>query len=316
MRAQNGAEIVTEDYAVPTPPPPLPQPEPTPRCQPCEALDRERCPSVFDRVHISYLIRSGTRVVWDLVPEFKDPLPWVFQLQVGRVGDPLSGEWDNVGLPQENAFYAVDSEQRVWGKTQWSHYRVKLTTPAGHYFSQPTNLLGILNHRDWRIAREIVRKERLRNRLATSDGYLLKRRFSGAKCTQCVDLQTDDVRNPDCTECWGTGYQCGYYYPMPCIWADLSPRVAHKEIDNAAARGTVKDVVVTARMLMLPLLETYDVWVNKKTDDRYFVHQIQSVAEFRGCPLIANVELRPAAYHDIIYEIPIPQELEAVADGR
>ena len=297
------------------PPTPLP-PNAVEHCQPCHRLDRERCDSVFDRVHVSYLIRGGTRVMWDLIPEFKDPLPWIFQLQVGRVGDPLSGEWTNVGLPMENTFYGIDGEQRVWGKTQWAHYRVVLTTPNGVYSSAPVNLMGILNHRDWRLAREVVRKERVRNRLSTCDGYLLKRRFSGLKCPLCVDLQLDDVRDPDCPQCWGTGYQCGYYYPMPCIWADLSPRTAHKDMDQAAARGTIKDVIVTGRMLMLPLLETYDVWVNKNTDDRYFVHSIQSVAEFRGVPIIANVELRPAAYHDIVYDIPIPQELAAVSRLR
>ena len=253
--------------------------------------------------------------MWDLVPSFKDPLPWTFQLQVGRVGDPDSQEWTNVGLPMDNAFYAVDGEQRVYGKTQWSHYRVVLTTPDGIYYSIPTNLMGILSRHDWRLAREAVRKEKLRNRLATCNGYLLKRRFSGELCTQCVDLQLGDVRNPDCTECWGTGYQCGYYYPMACIWADLSPKTAHRDMDVGSGRGTVKDVVVHGRMLMLPLLESWDVWVNDKTDDRYFIHSIEHIAEIRGVPLVANVELRPAQYTDVVFDIPIPEELRAVING-
>ena len=249
--------------------------------------------------------------MWDLVPDFRGPLPWTFQLQVGRVGDPLSREWTNVGLAMENSFYAMDSEQRVYGKTQWAHYRVKLITGDGAvYHSEPTNLMGILNHKDWRLCREIIRKEKLRDRLATSDGFLLKRRFTGLRCPKCVDLATDDIRDPDCDFCFGTGYQCGYYYPMPCIWADFSPRINHKDKD--AQRGTVKDTVVQARMLMIPLLETYDVFVHGKTDDRYYIHTITDVAEWRGVPLIANVELRPAPYTDILYDIPIPEELREV----
>lgn len=276
-------------------------------CQPCQSMDAERCPPVFDRVHVSYLIRGGTRVMWDLIPEFADPLPHTFQLQVGRTGNP-NGEWEDVGLAMENSFYAIDGEQRVFGKIQWTHYRVKLETSLGTYYSMPTGLTGILGPRDWRIAREIVRKERLRARLATQEGYLLKRRISGAKCTLCTELQTDEVKDPDCPECYGTGFQCGYYYPMACVWADISPKAYHSKQD-VELRGPVSDVVVRAMMLMLPLLEEQDVWINKKTDERYFVHAIQHTAELRGVPLLASVELRPAAFSDVVYSVPIPEGL-------
>jgi len=277
-------------------------------CDPCP----QDCPSVFDRVHVSYLIRGGTRVVWDLLPEFADPLPWEFTLQVGKSANPMAGDWEDVGISVENTFYAIDGEQRVWGKTNFTHYRVKLETTDGTYYSDPVGGLGILEKRDWRIAREIVRKERLRNKLATNNGYLLKRRISGARCTQCTDFQTDEVRNPDCEECWGTGFQCGYFYPMGCVWADLAPRTKRKHVDDRGARGTVNDVTVPARMLMIPLIDELDVWVNAKTDDRYYVHQIQHAAEIRGVPLVANVELRPAPFSDIVYGIEIPQQVAAL----
>jgi hypothetical protein len=265
------------------------------------------CEFAFALVHVSYLIRGGTRVMWQLIPEFNDPLPWTFQLQVGKTGGDDDG-WEDVGLPIENTCYAIDSEKRVYSKTQNTHYRIKLSTPAGLYYSQPTAKAGILGVRDWRLAQEIVRKERLRFRYVSQDGFLLKRRSTGENCTSCLDLQTNEVTNPYCQECWGTGKQCGYYYPMACIWADLSPRTRRMHIDDQARRGTVKDIVVTGRMLMLPLIDEQDVWVSRKTDDRYYIHSIQNVAEIRGVPLVANVELRPAPFTDVIYEIPIPQQ--------
>ena len=39
-------------------------------------------------------------------------------------------------------------------------------------------------------------------------------------------------------------------------------------VDDQARRGTVKDIVVTGRMLMLPLIDEQDIWVSRKTDDR------------------------------------------------
>ena len=266
------------------------------------------CEDAFDMVHVSYLIRGGTRVMWQLIPEFRDPLPWTFQLQVGKTGDENADDWTDVGLAVENTCYSIDSTKRVYSKTQNTHYRVKLTTSVAVHYSQPAAKSGILSVRDWRIANEIVRKEKLRFRYTSQDGYLLKRRATGENCTSCLDLQTNEVTNPYCQECWGTGKQCGYYYPLSCIWADLSPKTRRMHIDDQGRRGTVNDIVVTGRMLMLPLIDEQDVWVSRKTDDRYYIHSIQDVAEIRGVPLAANVELRPAPFTDVIYEIPIPQQ--------
>ncbi len=272
-----------------------------------------QCDNVFDRVHVSYLIRGGTRVMWDLLEDFTDPLPHVFTLQVGRTGNPDADDWEDVGLAVENSFYAIDGDQRVWGKTQYTHYRVKLVTSVDTYYSDPTNGMGILGRRDWRIAKEILRKERLRMRYGGIDGYLLKRRENGPRCTECLEFQTGEILDPECPLCYGTGYQCGYFYPMGCIWADLAPKTKRKHIDDQGMRGTILDIVVTARMLLVPAIQSYDVWVNHLTDDRYYIHSLQNAAEIRGVPLVGNVELRPAPFTDVIYDIPIPQQIEASA---
>ena len=278
----------------------------------CISCEGDHCPpdcdNVFEMVHVSYLIRGGSRIMYQLIPEFHDRLPWEFQLQVGSTGSNDSNDWENVGLPVENTCYAIDPEKRVYNKSQGTHYRVRLNTPDGTYYSDPIEKGGILGVRDWRLAREIVRKERLRLRYTSQDGYLIKRRSTGEDCRTCLDLQTNEVTDPYCPECWGTGKQCGYYYPMACIWVDMDPRTGRRHVDDQAVRGTINDITVKGRMLMLPLIDELDVWVSRKTDDRYFIHTVQSIAEVRGVPLIASVELRPAPFTDVIYEIPIPQQ--------
>lgn len=275
------------------------------------------CDNVFDLVHVSYLIRGGTRVMWDLVPTFEDEKPWEFQLQVGESGNPNAHDWENVGLPVEDGCYAIDASKHEYGKSPNTHYRIKLTTPNGVYYSEPTAKMGVLAPRDWRLAREIVRRELVRFKYSAQDGYLLKRIISGKTCTRCLDFQTNEVKDPYCPNCYGTGKECGYYYPMGCIWADVSPVTKKMHVDDQGARGTVQDITVSGRMLMLPLINEYDVWVSRKTDDRYYILSIQNAAEIRGVPLIANVEMKPAPYTDVIYDIPIPQQddyLEPVGD--
>lgn len=278
-------------------------------CKPCPPS----CDNPFDRVVVSYLIRAGTTVLWDLVPEFTDPLPYEFQLQVGTTSNNDADDWVDVGGAVTNQYFAVDDAQRVHGNVNWTYYRVLLTTSSGQYVSDPVNLMGTLPWRDWRLARDIVRRQRLENRLAAQNGYLLKRRISGEVCPVCLDKQTQEVLLPDCTVCYGTGYKCGYYFPMACVWAKLSPRSRRIELDAGAGRGTVNDIVVQAEnMLMCELLNEDDVWINAVTDDRYYIHRITHTAEIRGVPLFADVEMRPISYTSVIYSIEIPQQLIAL----
>lgn len=265
------------------------------------------CENVFSMVHVSYLIRGGTRVMWEIDKDFNDTLPWSFQLQVGRYGDGTDDNaWTNVGISVDDSCYAIDGEKRNYGKLQNTYYRVMMATPNGLYYSRPASIQGILTHRDWRLSREIIRKERIRNRYVAQDGYLLKRRLNGPDCNTCLDLQTKEVTDINCPECWGTGKQCGYYYPVSCIWADLSPTSHSMQLDGQ--RGTTLDIVNSARMLMLPIIDEYDVWVSKKTDIRYAIRGIQHAAEMRGVPLIANATLKPLPFSDVIYDVEIPYQ--------
>lgn len=268
------------------------------------------CRSVFDRVIVNRAMKTLTLVSWELLPTFLDPLPYTFQLQVGNTAGNDSNDWVGVGLPVMNTNMALDGESRVEGKTRWTHYRVVLTTSQGTYISDPVGAMGTLDFRDWRIAQEIIRKQLLDYRLSAQECILLKRRVTGQRCKLCLDTQTWEVQNPDCPSCWGTGYECGYLWPVHChIWAKMSPRSHRTELDSGQSRGTVADLVVRTQMLMLHPLFEDDIVVVKRTDDRYFVHRIQHTAEIRGVPILGEVELRPIAYSSVIYNIEIPQQL-------
>lgn len=269
-------------------------------------------PSPFDRVVVSYLVKGGTRVMWELVPSFNDERPLEFQLQVGTTANNDADDWEDVGLPVTDQYFAVDGEKRVFGKTQYAYYRLLLTSPQGQYVSDPVSLWGTLAQRDWRLAREVVRKELVAHKGSSQLGYLLKRRVTGVRCKRCLDHMTKEVRDPACPSCYGTGFQCGYYYPMACVWANMSPKTRRTELDGGQGRGTIQDVTVRARMTLIDLMTEDDIWVNRVTDDRYYVHEVQHVAEWRGVPLVGQVELRPIPFSSIIYDIEIPQQLAYV----
>lgn len=279
---------------------------PTKECGPA-------CDPVFDRVVVSHLITGPTRIMWELMPNFTDPGPLEFQLQVGSTNNNDADDWIDVGLPVTDQYFAFDDDQRVWGKTNFTHYRLVLNTTLGTYMSAPESGMGVLDRRSWRLARDLVRSKRKAMKIgdAGQRGFLLKRRWTGNDCPICLDYQTKEVRNPQCPTCYGTGKQCGYFYPMSCVWAELAPRARRTELDGGQSRGTIEDVVVQSSMLMVDLLSEDDIWVADKTDDRYFVHKVQHVEEMRGVPILANVELRLIPFTHIAYAIEIPDRLRA-----
>lgn len=272
------------------------------------------CSSVFDRVVVSHLIAGPTRVMWELLPTFTDPGPLSFQLQVGQSSNPDADDWEDVGLPVTDQYLAYDDDQRVWGKTNWTHYRVVLTTSLGTYYSLPTGGMGTLDRRSWRLARGMIRQRRVAYRVGPGgqEGYLLKRRVTGEKCPTCLDHMTQESRNPACPDCYGTGFRCGYFYPVSCVWAELSPKTYRTDLDGGQTRGTVNDIVLKADMVGTELLGEDDVWVSARRDDRYYVHRVTHIAEYKGFPVALSVELRPIPYTSAVYSIVIPEQFRAV----
>jgi len=260
---------------------------------------------VFDRVTVESKIEGGTRVSWELSSHFHDPQPHTFQLQVGRTANQNADDWESVGGTVEDEFFAIDDTKRVYGGTQWTHYRVILQTALGTYYSRAERAGSNLDKRDFRIVRTMINGFRIGMRYGASLGYLLKRRVAGEEC-DCVDYQTHEVRNPEHLRCYGTGIVDGYFSPMDCVYAKFEPVSRHEEVDGGQGRGTINDVVVQAIMLSLPFMNENDVWVDKNSGDRWIVHRISNQTEYKGVPLISAVELRLAKYSDIIYQFPVP----------
>lgn len=264
------------------------------------------CQWIFARVVIYAQIVGGTRVEWDMHPMFTDVGPYTFQLQVGHTALTDADDWENVGLPVTNTFYAIDDTQRSYGKTQYTHYRIKLTTTEGTYYSRAEPMLGVLSAEDRRRAREILRSwtVRLQKTPAGTEGYLIKRRIYGERCT-CLDPDTLDVNNPQHEECYGTGFVDGYYAPVPCVYAELGLKQRRERVDEQMRGSVHEGSVISGKMLAIPHLDSRDIWVNRAADLRYTINTIQSEAEIRGIPLIVTCELRLLPFSDIAYTLPI-----------
>lgn len=275
----------------------------------CEADDScvDTCSDVFERVKVFPIIRGGTRVEWKIVPTFGDAEPHEFRLQVGSTANPDADDWEWVGLSARDAWYMIDDTQRVWGKTQWTHYRVALATPRARYFSKPVRAIGSPDYRQWRLAAALLRAQRVRLKEAGvgGPGYLLKRKLYGIKCSACTDFQTGECLNHRCGTCYGTGFEGGYFPAMPCVYADLSNRTSREEVAGDG-RGTVNDKArVTAELLGSPHIMQNDVWVDAGSDQRWVIHGTRNLQEMGPIPVLVAAEFRLAPFGDIIYDFPV-----------
>jgi hypothetical protein len=266
------------------------------------------CDAVFVRLRVRPTIAQGTWVEWLLHPTFTEG--YTAQLQVGRTGSNLADDWQNVGLPVSNVNYAIDDTQRVFGRTQWTHYRVVLIADSGVYTSKPANCWGDLAFANWRrvMNRERIYRVQFERTIRGQDGYLLKRRLAGDRPEPgkgIIDFQTDEVINAQAVATKGTEYIGGYFAPIPCSIGDPNNLTRGERLDPR--RGTVNaGLSTTIMMLAVPQVDSKDVWVAKDSGFRWETGFIKHVEEIDGIPIVISATIKLLPFSNIVYTIPMP----------
>lgn len=270
----------------------------------------------FKRVMVDHMFHGTTRIWWELDPSFSDPLPRTFQLQAGYTGSGSALDWVNVGDPGTDTWYLEDDSKSrdPAGKLILTHYRVLITTARNNYVSNPAGIWGVLEKKDWLMAQEIVRKERLRLGLTGMQFYLLKRFRYGVTNDANTDTLTGEVIDSRHPGSWGTPFKVGYHPPV-LIEIDSS-NWSYEETrggDNVAAHSGLQ-VSIAPRMVAHPFIHAEDVLVDFRTDQRWSVDKVAVVSNWRGVPLIVQPTLNLLPHNNVVYKIPVGQESYDVND--
>ncbi len=265
-------------------------------------------PYPFKRITVrSRTAGGGTAVTWTFDPIFQDELPYTFTLQGARaaVGDSVG--WADIGAGVVNAATLTDPIDRHLGDEQDYHYRIKLVNASGTYYSPNVAARNILEHRDWRFARDIIRKERLRHRYVGQRGWLLSRRREGTRCPLCLDTvgMSDDAR---CPRCFGTTYDGGYYAPQFAFFL-LEPSKSKITTDQVEGTVQAEPQKGNCRMICDPMPASRDIFVDGLTDQRYWLEIVGQPAMVRAFPVVVTVDARPIGLNDIAYDIQVPDTL-------
>lgn len=244
---------------------------------------------------------AGTQVDFSLRSDFCDPGPYVSRLDVAPAGIDDEEAWCTVDT-KSGIVSLTDPIVRSFGTFRYAHYRVVISTPLGEYVSAPTPTTGSLSFRDWHNAREVVRRESLQLRNDTGQrGFLLKRRIFGQSCS-CVDKAIGESKDPQCSDCYGTGVLGGYYAPISDFYVAKKAH-GHNAHNDAQGRGTIdEEARVFGRALNVPVLHSKDVFVEHATDNRWMIRAIKPEVSVRGVSVILDpVELRLLPFNDVVY---------------
>lgn len=241
---------------------------------------------------------------WEMEPWFVEMGPWSFEvLRTQR--DDFTG-WVSVDIVT-NQGYAYDTDRTVYTLNRGNYYKVLVTTGDGNtYESDVVQAGNNLDRRDWRLLKEIIRKETLAlTKFTGARGWLLPYPKFGEPSANTDPNTGESVVSQDPDDS-GTGVIGGYWGPVS-TYVDLNPE---KRITRVTDKGKVSAIVRTGVMLAFPRPSPRDVWVNGMTDERYTIgSEITVAASMRGIPIKVNVQLELVEPGNVIYSVPVPMQV-------
>ena len=258
----------------------------------------------FRRLVVFNSVLGTTYIFWEMARWMEDPGPYTAQLQVARMPNPKDSEWTNVGEALPDPPFLTDSVTQSNGKILDKFYRIIFTTGIGVYTSPIGHCFGQLTPREWKIAREVIRKERLRFGYTAVPVTVLKKKRSGEKCSHCISDGLSESTNSECPYCYGTGFLGGYHTPFSMNMMDISPSQL-REIHHTGSVSTFNVAVdkYQARALGLPELNEGDIIIDRSTDQRFVVNTSPVIAQMHRVPLVRQVEMSLLAASDVAYTI-------------
>ena len=253
--------------------------------------------------HLPAIMGGGVLVRW--VPEERFPCALGPLTYVVLVGDSPSAEFKKLAEIQGDTQY-MDTENRAFTRSLDVWYAI-MTVDRNNkrYFSPPQRLGCVWEKREWLLAKEIVRQAmvNMKRRKAGTRGFLLRRRLTGDRCTECTDPDTGQVMDPNCATCYGTGIIGGYHPPIECYVQQQPERIV---IRLDPQQGLLSEKTGAWNVLAYPPFSPNDFWVDANSGLRYRIQeQIATVAHIESIPVVQQLQVEAEDLDDIIYQFPV-----------
>ncbi len=275
------------------------------------ALPAYRDNNPFIALNTEVYQTGETYVTWKLDPDFDDPGPYSFYLEVSNTDNPENDEdYERINadspVSDQNG-YILDDKIRRYSFDNKAIYRVAIETPIGAYSSDPEKPNGTLPKHLLKVYREILRKERLQlnPRMGGTAGTLFKRKTYGTKAPDneevpgAIDKNTGQVIDYNTKEYFGTEYLGGYFAGADYPLLYMNPESNTSSISNI---GTQEPHQIQARGLTYPIPSSKDVWYEQDTGRAFYINKVVIASKFSAKPLSVIIDMTMASPLDIVYD--------------
>lgn len=151
------------------------------------------------------------------------------------------------------------------------------------------------------LRRKILRDEYiLMKKLAGMEYYLLKRRHFGVRCTACYDRITREVTKSNCTLCYGTSWEDGYFTPVLMLGRRLSSQIQADISPQAKAEVNTAQI----QFMDFPRVDEEDIIVERATNRRFLVKG-RYFTSLKSIPVHQTLTVSELERNAVEYSIPV-----------
>ena len=242
-----------------------------------------------------YINNKGHRVLaWQFVAGAAIPQKSTLTVQYARSGGP----WQILAEDLPLAYCYTDTRATNKNKYNNDFYRVTLKTPAGIQYTSQIQQSGInLVYPYSSKAANLLRLSELEAQETGRQGFLLKKIVYGQKCPVCRQFEDDHPVNQHCPHCLGTGKKGGYYKAISLNILESS----QQQSVAVGPQGQLQTKILQAKCSAWPLIRPGDVWVDKFTNQRYYIDQAAIASKLKHVPLVYMLTMHYLQQTDILH---------------
>ena len=263
-------------------------------------------------VKVTPLYPKKVLLQWDL---HDPPASGSYTFTIERSGS-TAGPWTTVVAGLQNAYNYFDDFSKLSNEHDINllslqrniYYRITAAPPAGdaatsepHGF-EPSELSPMARglRRRLRYEQQTVYRKVNGVKLAIS-----KRRRWGPRCTKCFDPVSKAVLHSHCADCYGTGFEDGYWTSI-VMWGRINTpdQIAVQD----APAGVVESAGHVITLLDVPRLQDQDLITELDTNKRYVVRR-QLQTELRRYPVHQQVQVSQLSRNSIEYLLAVDSSL-------
>ena len=257
-------------------------------------------PDNFPRFRHVTVTRPGpgaALVRWSVLPHSWDTADMAYLLF--RSNSP-EGPWEYVGTAPDGMMQYTDYGVQSMNVSRNYYFIVRVVSKSQQGFrDSPVANPG---HDPDGIAYELVRKKLtfLTVRSGVAGAFLIRKSW-GAKCSRCYSRERMLPTDPDCPDCFGTGYSGGYL--LPPVYTPTLINPPKQAVVEAGIKYEAFSIYV--EIANVPYINPDDIFVDMQSNIRYRVENVGSAAH-RGFVVSQVAQLNRVDEHDVLYTIPVP----------